>query len=105
MSADKCGFALYEYLRQNPHLSIEELAAWINPILRGWIKYYGQYYKSLLAPVIGQLDYALVRWAKRKYRQLKGSQEKARAWVKGLAQRQPQLFVHWQITLQATTER
>ena len=36
------------------HLSIEELAASINPILRGWINYYGQYYKSLLTPVLGQ---------------------------------------------------
>jgi group II intron reverse transcriptase/maturase len=87
------------------HLSIEELAACFNPILRGWINYYGQYYKSMLSPILGQLDYALVRWAKRKYRRLKGSQEKARAWVKGLALRQPQLFVHWQITFQSTTGR
>jgi RNA-directed DNA polymerase len=87
------------------HLSIEELATCFNPILRGWINYYGQYYKSMLSPILGQLDYALVRWAKRKYRRLKGSQEKARAWVKGVARRQPQLFVHWQITLQATTGR
>ena len=87
------------------HLSIEELAAWLNPILRGWINYYGQYYKSLLAPILGQLDYALVRWAKRKYKRLKGSQEKARAWVKGVARRQPKLFAHWQITLQPTTGR
>jgi len=85
------------------HLSIEELAAWINPILRGWINYYGQYYKSLLTPVLGQLDYALVRWAKRKYRRLKVSHSKARAWIKGVAQRQPRLFAHWQITLQPTT--
>ena len=76
-----------------------------SPFIRGWINYYGQYYKSMLSPILEQLDYALVRWAKRKYRRLKGSQEKARAWVKGLARRQPQLFVHWQITLQATTER
>jgi RNA-directed DNA polymerase len=87
------------------HLSIEELAARCNPILRGWINYYGQYYKSLLAPILGQLDYALIRWAKRKYRRLKVSHCKARTWVKGIAQRQPNLFVHWQITLQPTTGR
>lgn len=84
------------------HLSIEELAAFVNPTLRGWINYYGRFYKSLLAPVLGQLDYALVRWAKRKYKRLKRSQSKARAWVKGVARRQPRLFVHWQITFQPT---
>jgi len=87
------------------HLSIEELAAFVNPVVRGWIDYYGQYYKSLLAPILGQLDYALVRWVKRKYKRLKGSQRKARAWIKGLALRQPRLFVHWQITFQPLTER
>lgn len=84
------------------HLSIEELAAFVNPTLRGWINYYGRFYKSLLAPILGQLDYALVRWAKRKYKRLKRSQYKARAWVKGVARRQPRLFVHWQITFQPT---
>ena len=87
------------------HLSIEELATSFNPVIRGWINYYGQYYKLLLAPILGQLDYALVRWAKRKYKRLKGSQRHARAWVQGLAQRQPRLFAHWQITFQPTTGR
>jgi len=38
--------------------------------------YYGQYYKSMLSPILGQLDYALVRWVKRKYRRLKGARKK-----------------------------
>lgn len=86
-------------------LSIEELAASFNPVLRGWINYYGRYYKSWLAPILWQLDYALVRWAKRKYKRLKGSQRKARAWVRRLAQRQPRLFAHWQITFQPAAGR
>jgi len=87
------------------HLSIEELAAFVNPVVRGWINYYGRYYKSLLAPILGQLDYALLRWAKRKYKRLKGSQRKAQAWIKGFALRQPRLFAHWQITFQPTAGR
>ncbi|WP_411829575.1 group II intron maturase-specific domain-containing protein [Paraburkholderia aspalathi] len=35
-------------------LPIEELAARFNPVLRGWINYYGSYYRSLLAPILGQ---------------------------------------------------
>jgi RNA-directed DNA polymerase len=76
-------------------LSVEDLAASFNPVLRGWINYYGTYYRSMLAPILGQLDYALHRWARRKYKRLKGSQTKARAWVRRIAQQHPSLFAHW----------
>jgi len=53
-----------------------------------------------LAPVLGQLDYALVRWAKRKYKRL-GSLRRATAWLKRIVQQKPQLFAHWRITYAA----
>jgi RNA-directed DNA polymerase len=37
-------------------LTIEEIAASFNPVLRGWINYYGSYYRSLLAPILGVLS-------------------------------------------------
>lgn len=40
---------------------VEELAQIINLITRGWIGYYGSFYKSKLASIFLQLDYALVR--------------------------------------------
>ncbi|MBV8887745.1 MAG: group II intron reverse transcriptase/maturase [Chroococcidiopsidaceae cyanobacterium CP_BM_RX_35] len=83
-------------------LSIEELALQFNPVIRGWINYYGSFYRSKLASILGQIDYALIRWAKRKYKRLKGSSTQARHWLKRLAQRQPQLFAHWQLTLRPT---
>lgn len=86
-------------------LSIEEIAASFNPVLRGWINYYGHYYRSMLAPILGQLDYALDRWTRRKYKRLKGSPTKARAWVKRIAQQNPGLFAHWSITRPAMAER
>jgi len=86
-------------------LSIEELAESFNPVLRGWINYYGSYYKSSLASVFQQLDFALVRWAKRKYKRRKGSLTRAREWVKRLARRQPRLFAHWALTHPGTAGR
>jgi RNA-directed DNA polymerase len=86
-------------------LSIEDLARIFNPVLRGWINYYGQFYRSRLAPILGQFDYALARWARRKYKRLKASQTRARAWVKRLALQNPGLFAHWQITFAGMTER
>jgi RNA-directed DNA polymerase len=86
-------------------LTIEELARTFNPVLRGWINYYGQFYRSRLAPILGQFDYALQRWARRKYKRLKGSQTRGRAWIKRLALQNPGLFVHWQITFAGMAER
>jgi len=87
------------------HLTIEAIAVSFNPVLRGWINYYGNYYRSMLAPILGQLDYALDRWARRKYKRLNGSQTKARAWIKRIAQQDPGLFAHWAITRPAMAER
>ncbi len=42
----------------------------INPIVQGWINYYGRFYKSLLYPLFRRLNDDLARWASRKYRRL-----------------------------------
>jgi RNA-directed DNA polymerase len=85
--------------------SIEELAASFNPVLQGWMNYYGSYRPSTLASVFQPLDHALVRWAKRKYKRLRGSPMRARAWLKRLSTVQPDLFAHWRVTLQPTAGR
>ncbi|WP_161781793.1 group II intron maturase-specific domain-containing protein [Serratia marcescens] len=73
-------------------LTIEELASSFNPILRGGINYYGKFYKSKLAPILGQFDFALVRWARRKYKRLGGGSARARAWLKRVVAQRPGLF-------------
>jgi len=77
--------------------SLEELSLFCNPVLRGWINYYGQYYKSALYRVFNILNRSLVRWAKRKYKRLRFHQRRAAQWLRGIAKRQPALFAHWQI--------
>ena len=77
---------------------VEELAQIINPITRGWTGYYGSFYKSKLASIFWQLDYALVRWAEKKYKRLKGSRRNATKWLKRIATQKPTMFAHWQIT-------
>lgn len=79
--------------------SIEELADSFNPVIRGWINYYGAFYRSALSRVFQSLNFALTRWAKRKYKRLKGSLTKARLWLRRLARQQPSLFAHWAVTL------
>lgn len=75
--------------------SLNDLARKINPIIRGWINYYGRYYKSELYPVFRQLDYGLVRWAERKYKRFRGKFRAPKQWLEAIANREPQLFAHW----------
>jgi hypothetical protein len=35
-------------VRMRTEMSIEQLAKWLNPIIQGWIAYYGRYYRSAL---------------------------------------------------------
>ncbi|EPF0317387.1 group II intron maturase-specific domain-containing protein [Enterobacter chuandaensis] len=78
-------------------LTIKELANSFNPVLWGWINYYGKFYKSKLAPILDQLNYSLVRWARRKYKRL-GSASQATTWLKLVVAQLPRLFAHWTIT-------
>ena len=80
--------------RQTP-ASIGELAARYNPILRGWLNYYGRFYKSALLRVFDRFEAALVRWARRKYKKLLRHEGRSFLWIWRVARRQPQLFVHW----------
>jgi RNA-directed DNA polymerase len=39
-------------IRNRTDMRLEDIAKWFNPILRGWIEYYGGYYRSALYPVL-----------------------------------------------------
>jgi hypothetical protein len=45
--------------------AIEDLSRMFNPIIWGWLRYYGLYYPSALYPPMRQLDRDLALWAKR----------------------------------------
>ena len=82
-------------LRNRSDLSLEEISRLYNPVLRGWLAYYGRYCPSAMAPVLRHFNKALVAWARRKYKRVRGP-ERAVRFVHRLAKRQPCLFVHWQ---------
>ena len=73
---------------------LEDLAAWINPIIRGWMTYYGRFYRTALSSLLRRINTYLVRWARRKYKRLR-TYKKARRWWDGLTARQPRMFAHW----------
>ena len=82
--------------------SLEDLSRMFSPVIRGWINYYGKFYKSALYATLRQLNRILVRWAMRKFKKLKGHRRRAEHWLGNVAGRQPQLFPHWQFGVKPT---
>ena len=77
--------------------TLEDLAEEVNPVLRGWLNYFTVFYASAVIPIGERMDRHLMRWARRKYKRLKRSQKRARAWLKGVRERSPGLFAHWDL--------
>ncbi|HEX6522000.1 MAG TPA: group II intron reverse transcriptase/maturase [Streptosporangiaceae bacterium] len=73
---------------------LQDLADWINPIVRGWMTYYGRYYRTALDRLLRRINTYLMRWAQQKYKRLRPFR-KALRWWKDLTTRQPHLFAHW----------
>lgn len=84
-------------LQNRSDKSLDDLACMFNPVLRGWIGYYGHFYKSAMYPTFRHLDRILARWAGRKYKRFKGHKRQAGQWVAAAAMRQPGLFAHWRM--------
>lgn len=82
--------------------SLEDLSKMFSPVIRGWINYYGSFYRSALYPTLRHLDRILVRWAERKFKKLKGHRRRAEHWLGRIAKRQSWLFPHWQIGVRPT---
>lgn len=73
---------------------LNELAALINPVVAGWMNYYGRFYRSQLYPLLQRINTYLMRWAGKKYRRLR-PYRRFKAWWSGLLDREPRLFAHW----------
>jgi RNA-directed DNA polymerase len=84
---------------------IDDLARMFNPVIRGWITYYGRYYKSALYPTFRYLDQCLANWATAKYKRLRRHRQRAGQWVSKTASRDPRLFDHWPLLRRAATGR
>jgi RNA-directed DNA polymerase len=86
------------HLRRRSASDLSSLAAEINPQVRGWIGYYGVFYRSELDFLAWSIDQHLIRWARHKFKRLKDSPARAWAWLAAVKQREPGLFTHWQGT-------
>ena len=71
-----------------------EIARFINPKIRGWMTYYGTFYRSALYPVLRRINTYLLRWTMNKYKKLRTWKKSTRAMAEAAARR-PAYFAHW----------
>ena len=83
-------------LRRQTQLALHDIAQQINPLLRGWLEYYGRYAPSALYPLLRYVNQTLLAWAMRKFKRFKAHKVRAGRFLQRLAAERPDLFVHWQ---------
>ena len=81
-------------LHRRTDLSAADLARWVNPVVRGWMNYYGAFYRSALYPLLARINAYLMRWLRNKYKRLRGRKMAQRAWAEAVTMR-PRYFAHW----------
>jgi RNA-directed DNA polymerase len=85
------------HLKRRSGTDLSGLAEDINPQVRGWINYYGAFYRSELGFLELRIDEHLVRWAMHKFKRLQNRPDKAWAWLRDAREREPKLFTHWHL--------
>lgn len=84
-------------------LTLADLARWINPIVRGWMQYYGAFYRSQLHPLLQRINAYLMRFLRRKFKRLR-SKKKALLWWTNTVAKRRGLFAHWRWVTSLTTD-
>jgi len=75
--------------------SIVGIAHYLNPMIRGWVHYYGKFKMYELTKVFRLLSARLVWWARRRYKRYKTSMGKGYKWLATIRDQFPTLFYHW----------
>ena len=85
------------HLNRRSWADLSSLAAGINPVTRGWINYYGVFYRSELRFLAWRINDHIVRWAMKKFKRFRRHDARAFTWLVRVHHHQPALFAHWQL--------
>jgi group II intron reverse transcriptase/maturase len=89
-------------IRRRSDWSLADVAHRINPLLRGWINYYGRYAPSALAPLLRYVNQTLQAWAMRKFKRFRAHKVRASRFLQKLCRQSAHLFVHWRLGMTGT---
>ena len=82
------------HLHRRTDLSFADLAGWVNPVVRGWMGYYGAFRRSELTPLFQQINRVLVKWVRLKWRRFRNWQKLIARWEQVVTD-YPDYFAHW----------
>jgi RNA-directed DNA polymerase len=88
--------------RHQTQVSLVDIARRVNPLLRGWIEYYGRYAPSALSPLLRYINHTLRAWAMRKFKRFAAHKIRAGRFLERLARENANLFVHWRLGMTGT---
>jgi RNA-directed DNA polymerase len=88
--------------RHLTQLSLVDIARRLNPLLRGWIEYYGRYAPSALYPLFRYVNQTLLAWMMRKFKRFAAHKIRAGRFLERLARENADLFVHWRLGMTGT---
>ena len=86
-------------IRRRTDVSMTTLARKLNPILRGWMGYYGRYTPSALTQIFAYVNQTLCAWVMRKFKRFKRHKTRAGKLLERIARNNAGLFVHWRAGL------
>jgi len=81
-------------LHRHMEMTSADIARWVNPKIRGWMTYYGAFYRSELYPLLRRINAYLMRWLMNKYKKHRTWKKAIRAWS-DVAVAWPRYFAHW----------
>ena len=82
-------------LRNRADRDLEDIAREFNPVLRGWLNYYGRFNRSALYPFLRYFNHALRAWVMCKYKRFRGKKTRAGQYLERMSRTRPELFAHW----------
>ena len=74
---------------------IEMIAKQLNPILRGWMNYFGKFNRSAMKRTLDCVQRRLIKWAMCKFKRFRKHRRRAEEWLLQVRKRKPYMFAHW----------
>ncbi|WP_342276790.1 group II intron reverse transcriptase/maturase [Spiroplasma endosymbiont of Nebria brevicollis] len=84
-------------LHQRTGTTLERIAEKINPIVRGWVQYYGRFYKSEMYIMIWNIENYLLRWVRAKCKNFRNKVKHSCKFISKIKKRFPSFFYHWTV--------
>jgi group II intron reverse transcriptase/maturase len=79
--------------------TLDDISSALNPLLRGWIQYYGKFNLSALEPMLRHVNLTVRGWVMRKFKRFQGRKVAAAIFLEKMVRLRPALFEHWRIGL------